>query len=113
MIEKIDKKQKLLISVVKKGLGTNVVEASKKMGCEGGTILPGCGTSTRDHSTFLGLSFNPEKDIIFSVLDEKIAYNALEAITKAAKLDKPGNGIAFILNLNSVTGIAHLLEPNN
>lgn len=113
MIEKINKKQKLLVSVVKKGLGTTVVEASKKEGCEGGTILPGCGTSSREESSFLGLSFNPEKEVILSVLDEEIAYKAIQKITKAANLDKPGNGIAFILNLQSITGIAHLLETNN
>ncbi len=113
MIEKIDKKLKMLVTVVKKGLGSAVVEASKDAGCEGGTILPGCGTSNKDQSSFLGLSFNPEKEVILSVLDEDIAYKALREITKAANLDEPGNGIAFILNLQSVTGIAHLLDSNN
>lgn len=110
MIESVSKKHKLVITVVNKGSGSKVVAASKRMGCEGGTILPGRGTSVKEESFFWGLSFDPEKEIVFSVTDEEKAPKILSAISKAAKLGKPGNGVAFIVNIKSLTGIAHLLE---
>lgn len=110
MIDTVSTKHKLVITVVNKGQGSKVVQASKRMGCEGGTILPGRGTSLKEESSFWAISFDPEKEIVFSVTSEENAPKILNAISKAAKLGKPGNGVAFIVNIKSLTGIAHLLE---
>jgi nitrogen regulatory protein P-II 1 len=110
MVDIIKSKSKLLITIVNKGTASKVVRASKRAGCEGGTILPGKGTGHREHTNFLGLTFSPEKEVVFSIVNEDKAEHILNAISKTAKLGKPGNGVAFILNLKSVTGIAHLLE---
>lgn len=113
MLEQIKSNHKLLVTIVNKGMATKVVEISKRVGCEGGTILPGKGTGYREFSTFLGSSFDPEKEVVFSLVDKDDADNVLNAICKAAKLGIPGNGIAFILSIKSVTGIAHLFEQEN
>lgn len=110
MIDTVSTKHKLVITVVNKGQGSKVVQASKRMGCEGGTILPGRGTSLKEESSFWAISFDPEKEIVFSVTSEENAPKILNAISKATKLGKPGNGVAFIVNIKSLTGIAHLLE---
>ncbi len=109
MIEKVKGNKQLIVSIVEKGLGSTVVEASKKAGCEGGTILPGTGTY-KDHLSFMSYFADPEKEIIFSIVDETEAEDILLAICEAASLNEPGNGVAFILNVNSLLGVAHLLD---
>jgi len=112
MVDTLRLKQKLLITIVNKGMASKVVRVSKRAGCDGGTILPGKGTGRKDITTFLGIAFNPEKEVVFSLVRDEDAEHVLNAISKMAKLGKPGNGVAFIVNVKSATGIAHLLEPN-
>lgn len=102
--------KKLLITIVNKGEGSAIVDVTKNNGCEGGTIIPGQGTRFDSVGSFFGFNFDPEKEIIFSLTDEKNAGNLLDKVTQAGKLTKDGHGIAFIVDISSVAGIAHILE---
>lgn len=102
--------KKLLVTIVDKGQGSEIVEITKKNGCEGGTIVPGQGTRFDSLGSFFGFNFDPEKEIILSLTDEKNAMTLLEKVTVAGQLTKPGHGIAFVLDVCSVAGIAHLLQ---
>lgn len=99
---------KLLISIVNYGLARKAVKASKEAGAEGGTTVFGRGTGSRDITTFLGIPFEPEKEIIFTLITEDKVEEVLQAITSTARLDKPGYGIAFVLNISKVAGVSHL-----
>lgn len=103
--------QKLLITIVDKGLGSLVVEKSKAAGCKGGTILPGTGTRKEAGGfSLFGMAAEPEKDVIFSVIDADISEAVLQRITEGTKIDKPGRGIAFILNIENIAGLSHVLS---
>lgn len=110
MVDCVSKKYKLLITIVNKGIASKVVRASKRVGCEGGTILPGTGTGIHEKSSFFGLNMNPEKEVVFSLVPQDEAEHILNAISKAAKLGIAGNGIAFVVNVRTATGIAHMIE---
>ena len=112
MIETAGDKFKLLIIIVKKNLSRKVIKAAKKAGAEGGTVLPGRGTGTHETSTIFGVKVEPEKDIILCLTPNMIVNDVIESVTKAAKLNKPGTGIAFVVNSKSVCGIAHLLSDD-
>jgi nitrogen regulatory protein P-II 1 len=34
----------------------------------------------------------------------------LQAVVEEGKLDKPGNGIAFVVNMKCLAGVSHLLK---
>jgi nitrogen regulatory protein P-II 1 len=105
------KKYKIIVTIVKKGLGSKVVTASKKMGAQGGTILFGRGTADRKiYENLLGIDFEPEKEIVLSLVSEDYTDHVLDQIIKETKLKKTGKGIAFVLDVNKYIGIAHLLE---
>lgn len=99
----------LIVTVVKKGASERVLAATKRAGAEGGTILFGRGTGVHDTKTVLGIPIEPEKEIILTAVPRAKSGKVLEAIVRAGELDKPGTGVAFVLELKKVAGICHLL----
>ncbi len=102
--------QDLIITIIKKGYSEQIIDASKKAGAEGATIIFGRGTGIHEQKKILGIPIEPEKEIIFTVVPQEISERVLAAIIKAGKLERPATGIAFILELKKVTGVAHLLR---
>jgi nitrogen regulatory protein P-II 1 len=103
---------KLIVIIVKKNLARRVVKACKKAGAEGGTVLPGRGTGTHDTGSIFGVQVEPEKEIILCLSPNELVSRVLSKVRAAARLDKPGTGVAFVLNSKSICGIAHLLNQS-
>lgn len=102
-------KVSLIITVVRKGWGDKVLEASMKAGAEGGTILMGRGVGVHEQQKILGISIEPEKEIVLSVVYPDKSEAILQEIVKDCELEKPGAGIAFVVPVERVVGVSHLL----
>ena len=102
----------LIISIVNKGNASLVVEASKKVGAEGGTVLGGRGTGIHEKAKIFGISIEPEKEIVLTLVPCEQVETVLKAIIEEAELNKPGKGIAFVLEVERVAGITHLLDDD-
>lgn|SRR5690554_3568041 len=101
----------MIITIVKKGLGSKIIEVSKKSGAEGGTIILGKGIAEKKiYQELLGIDFNPEKEVVLTLVQHNHIDEVLEAITNRADLNKPGKGIAFVIDIKAYCGIAHLLD---
>lgn len=98
----------LIVTIVNKGDASKVVEASRHAGAEGGTIVHGRGTGIREQAKLFGIRIEPEKDIVLTLIPKNRTQQVLGAIVTAAQLDKPGFGIAFVLDVARVAGICHL-----
>lgn len=100
----------LIITIVGRGKCGNVLEASKNAGAEGGTIIKGRGSGVHEKAKLFSLFIEPEKDIVLTLVPENRADKVLEAIIERSNLNEPGNGIAFMMDVEKVTGINHLIE---
>jgi len=102
----------LIVTIVRQGWGDKVLEASMKAGAEGGTIMIGRGVGMHEKQKILGIPIEPEKEIVLSVTypDKKEAI--LKEIVRAAELEKPGAGIAFVVPVEKVVGVVHLQGEN-
>ncbi|MFO8030452.1 MAG: P-II family nitrogen regulator [Cyclonatronaceae bacterium] len=100
----------LIVSIIDKGFSEEIIKASREAGAAGGTILHGRGSGVHEYAKLLSFNIEPEKEIILTLVPEKITDQVLEAIVKKGELDKPGRGIAFVLNVEKVLGVNHLLE---
>ncbi|MCG0275164.1 MAG: P-II family nitrogen regulator [Thermosediminibacteraceae bacterium] len=100
----------LIVTIVNKGFAEEVVEAAKKAGAEGGTIIDGRGTGIHENAKLFGIPIEPEKEIVLTLIDRAKTEKVLEAISNAAELDKPGKGIAFVLEVERTVGICHLIN---
>jgi len=103
---------KLLVIIVNEGLGSKIVSVAKKSGSRGGTIIRGRGVADKNmYESILGVRFEPEKEIVLIAVDEATEESILKIITNKLKLDEPGKGIAFVINLKKMTGISNLMKP--
>ena len=100
----------LIVSIVNKGDSDKVVDASKKAGAEGGTILTGRGTGIHEQAKFLNITIEPEKEVVLTLIDRNKTNAVLEKIGEDAKLNDPGKGVAFVLEVERTIGINHILN---
>lgn len=100
----------LIVSIVQKGWGSTVLEASVKAGARGGTVLFGRGAGINEQEKIFGMSIEPEKEIILTVAYADQVDRILDEIVAAADLNQTGRGIAFVLPVDRVVGVAHFMR---
>lgn len=100
----------LIVTIVPKGTAADIVQASKDAGAGGGTVLYGRGTGIHEAKKLLGISIDPEKEIVLTIVSTDQRQTITEAIVERGKLNKAGNGLTFSLPLSSLSGIVHLTE---
>lgn len=97
----------LIITIVEKGNAEEVIECAKRGGAEGGTILTGRGAGIHDTAKILGILIEPEKEVVLTLIEKEKTDTVLEAIVNGMELERPGRGIAFVINVPKVAGIMH------
>jgi len=97
----------LIVTIVPKGSAEKALRASQEAGAEGGTIFYGRGAGIHETRKILGVPIEPEKEILLTVVPRSLSDDVLEGIVRAAHLDAPGTGIAFVMALEKVAGICH------
>jgi len=97
----------LVVAVVETGRASALMEAARAAGAEGGTVLHGRGTGIHEHSKFLGIPIEPEKEILIILIETTTTRTVLDALVTAGDLNEPGKGIAFVLDVSQVAGICH------
>jgi nitrogen regulatory protein PII len=100
-------KPSLIVTIVRKGWGDTVLEASVKAGAQGGTVLFGRGAGINEQEKILGIPIEPEKEIVLTVTDSDRVEAILQEIVRAAELNKPRRGLAFVVPIDKVVGVAH------
>lgn len=110
MNEALNRNHKLLVTIVKKNTGSKIVQASKEAGAEGGTIILGKGEGIHETKKFLGISVDPEKEVVLTLIPEEKVDAVIRAVEKAGKLDTPGTGMGFVIDVQRIAGITHLLQ---
>ncbi|WP_454685431.1 P-II family nitrogen regulator [Ancylobacter moscoviensis] len=100
----------LIVSIVRKGWGDTVLKATMDAGAHGGTVLFGRGVGRNEQQRVFGIQIEPEKEIVLTVIAEELKQTMLQEIIRAAELTVPGNGLAFVVPVEAVAGIIHLVE---
>jgi len=97
----------LIVVIVAAGKAEEVLDAARKAGAEGATIVHGRGTGIHEQKKIFNIPIEPEKDILMILVPEKLTDGILEAIDAAVDLNKPGHGIGFVLPAKRVVGLSH------
>ena len=82
----------LIVSIVRKGWGSTVLEASVNAGARGGTVLVGRGAGINEKERIFGMSIEPEKEIVLTVAYADRIDAILEEIVRSADLRSTGKG---------------------
>jgi len=105
----------LIVTIVRMGWGSSVLQATVKAGARGGTVLLGRGVGVHEKEKLFGMSIEPEKEVVLTMVRSDQVDTILDAIVAAAELDAEGRGMAFVLPVHKIVGIADsmLLEPSS
>ncbi|MBW2466342.1 MAG: P-II family nitrogen regulator [Deltaproteobacteria bacterium] len=95
---------KLITCIVQRGKAEKVIDAALLAGAPGATYFYGRGTGVRQKLGVLSKLIVPEKEIIQIVIKENMADKVFDAIVKAGKLDKKGQGFAYIHKIDRAIG---------
>lgn len=86
------------------------MEASKRAGARGGTVIYAKGKGIHEEKKFFGLQIEPEKELILTLVSKDLVDKVLRTIEETGSLDKPGNGIGFVIDAKKVAGMAQVLR---
>lgn len=89
----------LITCIVNKGMAEAVMEAARKAGATGGTILSARGTGKQEDVKFFGYPLVPEKEMLMVLVGADRTGKVLEAVKGVPSLSEPGSGIAFCVDV--------------
>jgi nitrogen regulatory protein PII len=73
-------------------------------------VLFGRGAGIHEHDKIFGMSIEPEKEIVLTAVRADLVDTVLDEIVRAADLNDTGRGIAFVLPVEKVVGVAHFMK---
>jgi len=106
---------KMIIVFVEDDTSDAVLEAARKAGATGSTIINNArGEGLKKTKTFLGLTLETQRDVLLFLVEEHLSRHILEEIGKAGQFDdSPGTGIAFQIDVEDAIGVKHQIEQLN
>ena len=95
-----------IFCIVNSGYSEAVMDAAKKFGARGGTVINARGTASKEAETFFHITIEPEKEIVMILVPSLIKDNILKALYDEVGLETAGQGIAFSMPVDGVVGIS-------
>jgi len=107
----MDKRYEAVFCVVNAGFADAAMDAARRAGAGGGTILKGRGSAGREAQEKFNIAIQPEKELLMLLVPEEIKDNVLRALYDGVGLATAGQGIAFSLPVERTLGLSERREP--
>jgi hypothetical protein len=99
------KKYEMIFCIVNAGFAVEAMEAAKKAGAKGGTILRARGTANPEAEEFFNISIQPDKEILWLIVPKEIKDDVMHRLYQDAGLNSKSKGIAFSLPVTHAVGL--------
>jgi len=100
---------KLIITIVDDVLVDRVVDAARKAGATGSTVLRSArGEGMEPKRSFLGMDLVSAREVVLLLVEQHLARHILERIGQAGGFDESsGTGTAFQIDVEDAVGVVH------
>ncbi len=95
----------VVVAIINYGFSEQAMEFAKKAGATGGTVIHCRSLGTNEVSKFLGITIEPEKEIILILTENNNRYKIMKAINEKVGLKTEAKGICLSLPVDDVIGI--------
>ncbi len=95
----------MIVCIVNTGFSDAVMDAARKYGARGGTVLHARGTANPEAESFFKITIQPEKEVVMILVSSDIKNDILHALYQDVGLNSPGQGIAFTLPVDAAVGL--------
>ena len=106
-------KHEAIFCIVNSGYSEAVMDAAKRLGAKGGTVINARGTAGKEAETFFHITVQPEKEIVMILVPKEIKDAVMHALYSEVGLDSAGQGIAFSVPVDSVVGLTNTTEKTD
>jgi hypothetical protein len=96
----------LILVVANRGFADVVMEAAKRAGATGGTVVHARGTGAKEMEKFFGVTILPEKDLVLIVTQSEAGRGIMEAVIDEAGPHTDARAVTFSLPVNGVAGLS-------
>lgn len=96
-----------IIAVVKQGYSDKVMDAARKAGARGGTVIHSRKVGELEHLNAWGLSLQEETDMVLIVADNKVKSDIMQAISRECGIATDAKGLVLSLPIDSVIGLSN------
>jgi len=101
-----DSMYNLIYAIVDMGKADDVVEAAKRGGSTGATIMTGRGTGEHEKlEKVFAMEIEPQKEIVLILSNAGKVASITDSIRQSLDIDDPGHGVIFTVNINEVHGL--------
>lgn len=100
------RKFEAVFCIVNTGFSDSVMDAAKKAGASGGTVITARGTANSEAEQLFKITVQPEKEIVMMLVPAAIKDDVLHALYKEVGLSTAGQGIAFSVPVDKAVGLA-------
>lgn len=100
----------LLVVIANQGYNEMVMDAARKAGAAGGTVLHAKGVGMKRAEKFLGVSLVSEKELVLIVTKTEQKNDIMRAIMKEAGMETKAKSLVFSLPVTSTAGLRLIEE---
>ena len=95
----------VIFCIVNEGYSQTVMDAARRAGARGGTVVRSHGTANAEAEKMFGITISPQKEIVIMLVESSARDAILHALYASIGLDSPGQGIAFSMPVDGVAGV--------
>lgn len=99
------KSYKLIITIMNNGFSDQAIKAAKDAGANGGTLIHARSLSSEEITKFLGISIQPEKEILVILSKDENTKDIMIEIINSVGIKTPGKAMCFSLPVDDVIGL--------
>lgn len=101
----MEKQFEVIFCIINAGFSDTVMDAARKEGASGGTVLKGRGLAGRDAQQAFKINIQPEKEVVIILVPIEIKDRVLRSINTFTGLGTEGQGIAFSMPVERAIGL--------
>ena len=102
----------VIMCILNAGFSEAAMDAARKVGARGGTIMHGRGTASKEAEKIFNITIQPEKEIIMILATTKIKDAIMKTLYDSVGVNTAAQGIAFSLPVDDVVGITSKDKKN-
>ena len=95
----------MVLCVINAGHSQDVMDAARKAGAKGGTLIKAHGTAKMDAENHFNIPIQSEKEIVMIIVEKAVKDAVLRAVYESSGLDTEIQGIAFSMPVDKAVGL--------
>lgn len=97
--------KELIIIICNDGSADEIMQTAKSKGAAGGTIMSGRGSASKDAQHFLGITINPQKELLMIIVNDNIRNDLMREIGSKHGIGTKHHAICFSVPVDATVGL--------